>query len=505
MITSKYIKTMSLALASLLMVSACDDGFEELNKNPNGAEVATPNLLLRNAIESTVTRTHSVDLGGEIGSGWVQHMAKIQYTDEDRYIPRVGTMNNTWSSYYAASGKDFQTIIELATKAEHDNYKGIGMTMRTYNIAMLTDLFGDVPYTEAFKGDRGVASPKYDKQEDIYPMLIATLDTANSLLSEGGKEVDGDIMYDGDIEKWKKFTNSMALRLMLRMSGKVDVSAGMRKIVNDPATYPIFTSNDDNATLFFLEASPDDHPIHTNRQTRDDHRISENLLNMLTDRDDSRKFVYMDVNGSNQYAGIPNGLLSSKAAAYGLTNVSDMGPYFQAPDAPAPIMTFAELNFILAEAAKKGYIDGGDTKAQEYYEAGITASFEQFEEPMQAVFDDMDGVHYGGANPANFTTVAEEIAYYISINPYDAANGLQLIAEQKYLALFDQGLQAWFEWRRTGFPVLVPAEDGANAGQIPVRLPYPSDEEGRNSSNVSEAVARLAGGNTLNSKVWWDN
>lgn len=353
--TSAYIKIMSVALISLFTVSACDDGFEELNTNPNAAEVATPELLLLNGIENSVTRTHSIDLGHEIGSGWAQHIAKIQYTDEDRYIPRVGTMNNAWNAYYAASGKDFQTIVELAQKSNHDNYRGIALTMRTYNFAMLTDLFGDIPYTEAFRGDKGLASPKYDKQEDIYPMLIATLDTANTLLTEAGKEVTGDIMYEGDIIHWKKFTNSLALRLMMRASDKMNMAASIQKIASNPATYPIFTSNDDNATLNFLTGDPDEHPIYDNRTTRDDHRISKNLIDMLNARDDPRKFVYAEVNKDSLYVGIPNGLTSAEAIKFGLATTSDVGLYFQKADAPAPLMTFAELSFLLAEAAKKRF------------------------------------------------------------------------------------------------------------------------------------------------------
>lgn len=106
-------------------------------------------------------------------------------------------------------------------------------------------------------------------------------------------------------------------------------------------------------------------------------------------------------------------------------------------------------------------------------------------------------------NVSDSTNVELAKAAYITNNPYNAASGLQLIAEQKYLALFNQGLEAWFEWRRTGYPVLTPARDGENGGQIPVRLPYPSDEEGRNSTNVQEAIGRQ-GTNDLNTKVWWD-
>jgi hypothetical protein len=385
--------------------------------------------------------------------------------------------------------------------------------LKAYIASMLTDLFGDVPYAEAWKGageDGGILSPEYDTQESIYRDIIAKLDEANTLLDPAGTAIAGDILYQNDIGLWKKFANSLRLRLLLRMSGRdaAFATTEMSKMVADPAAYPIFESNDDNAGLPYLGSAPNNNPVNENRKSRDDHRVSKNLTDMLIARDDARLMVYANpAEGTGVYEGIPNGLTSADAAAYngnGLANTSKIGDYFTQATAPGMLISYAELQFILAEAAKKGYIPGGDATAQAYYEAGITASFEQFRGALEGAIADDDANDAADASGITVpASVDEAITNYIANNPYTPATALQVIAEQRYLAMFDQGLQSWFEWRRTGFPVLTPAVAGENGGLIPVRVPYPQIEATRNGSNLNAAIARQ-GTDNLNTRVWWD-
>lgn len=500
----------------LLGVTACTDDFDKINNNVNSPTVdkAAPDQLLTNAIESLTDRVHEIFLGHEMGSCWAQQMAKAQYTDEDRYVYRPDVVSTSWQSFYATSGADISLIYKLGVSKVNPNYQGVALILKSYVTSVLTDLFGEVPYSQAWQGageDGGILQPEYDTQENIYTDIIAKLDEANTLLDPAGTAIAGDILFENDITKWKKFANSLRLRLLLRMSDRnaALVTTEMSKMVADPTTYPVFESNDDNAALIYLASAPNNNPINENRKTRDDHRVSENFINLLLNTyGDYRVMVFAKPSsGTDEFVGIPNGLTSADAAAFngnGLANTSKIGDYFAQATAPGTLMDYPELQFILAEAALRSFIPGGDVEAQVYYEAGITGSFEKYRAPLQTIFDDHSDDVYGGLSIGLDYTVDDELDYALTSGaPWNSANGLQLIAEQRYINSFDQGLQSWFEWRRTDFPVLTPAVDGTNGGKIPVRVPYPGTEATRNKANMDAAISRQ-GTDDLNTKVWWD-
>jgi hypothetical protein len=518
----KIIFSIAALFAGILLFNSCTKDFEEINTDPNNAiaELAAPDMMLTNAIESMTDRVHEIFLGHEMGSCWVQHMAKVQYTDEDRYMPRLAVINNTWTSLYAASGMDVYTMYNVAVERNHNNYQGVAIVLQCYISSVLTDLFGPIPYSAAWQGGTSPTGllPAYDSQEFVYRDMVAKLKAANTLLDPDGLEIGGDILFNNDISSWKKFANSLRLRLLLRMSAKDAsfVTTEMSAMVADPATYPVFESNADNAALAYLGSAPNNHPINENRKTRDDHRVSENFIDMLTNYGDYRIMVFANPTALNTFTGLPNGLLSSQAAAFngnGLANTCKIGSYFTAATAPGQLMSYAELQFILAEAALKGYIPGGITAAKTFYDAGVTGSFMQYEAPLQEIFDAHAGSTYGGLSIGDPYTVAEELAWHITDAAapafFDAAtitndHALELILEQKYIAMFDQGLQSAFEWRRTRIPVLTPAAAGVLGGKIPLRVTFPTDEYARNPSNVSAAVSLLGGADLLTTKVWWD-
>ena len=503
-----------------LFATSCTDNFEKMNTDPNvpGVEKAAPDMILTNAIESMTDRVHEIFLGHEMGSGWAQHMAKCQYTDEDRYIPRVAVINNTWASFYAASGQDIETIYQVGMLRENENYMAVALVLKVYITSVLTDLFGDIPYTQAWKatGEEAIVSPEYDTQESIYLDLIAKLGEANAMLDDHGKEIAGDILFNNDILKWKKFTNSLKIRLLMRMSDRDEALAKteISKIVSDPATYPIITGNADNAALKYLGSAPNNHPIHENRKTRDDHRVSANLINMLyvdPASPDYRVSLYAELSdGTGDYVGMPNGLTSAKAAAFngnGLANTSKIGAFYSAATAPGMLMSYSELQFCLAEAAHRGIIPGGNTVAETYYNQGIRSSYYQNEAAIREALEDIwyDTFVSWGWDESDILAYAYDDFMEWGGWEFDPAKAMEQIATQKYVALFDQGLQAWFEWRRTDFPVLTPAEDGTNSGKIPVRVYYPSDEASRNPSNLRVAQERQGTtASDLNTRVWWD-
>ena len=510
--------TFAALILSLVTIISCTKNFETINTDNDNPAIkqAAPNMLLTNAIESMTDRVHEIFLGHEMGSCWVQQMAKVQYTDEDRYIFRPSVVNTSWRSFYAASGMDVQTIYSIGNK----NYKGVALVMKCYIGSVLTDLFGPVPYTKAWQGV-GALLPSYDSQESIYRLMIAQLDSANTYyLDATGQAIAGDILYNNDILKWKKFANSLRLRLLLRMSAKdaTFVTAEMTKMVSDPAKYPVFESSSDNASLQYLGSAPNNNPINENRKTRDDHRVSKNFVDLLKDKyGDYRLMLFANpATESDAFVGLPNGLLSADAVAYlgnGLTQTCKMGDYFVAATAPGQLMNYAELQFILAEAAVKGYISGGITEAKVHYDAGITGSYDQYSTALQNIFTQNWGGSYGSLPIDSGYTVAMELDYHINDATapayFDAAtittqDALQKIAEQRYIANFDLGLEAWFEWRRTGYPVLTPAVAGINEGKIPIRVPYPSDESATNPSALAAGIGLLGGADGMNTPVWWE-
>jgi hypothetical protein len=289
------------------------------------------------------------------------------------------------------------------------------------------------------------------------------------------------------------------------MSGKdaTFATTEFTKMMADPTTYPIFASNSDNAALQYLGSAPNNNPYNENRKTRDDHRVSKTLVDMMwtnSPNADYRICIYADLDELGNYDGMPNGLTSSQAASYngnGIKNTSKVGSWFLRGETPGMLMSYAELQFILAEAAFKGYFPGD---AETYYYAGIYGSYNQFGNDLVTAVDGSIGLP--SADWTSDSLAADFIAK--DIYAWDATNGMELIATQRWAATFDQGLQSWFEWRRTGYPVLTPAAAGTNNGKIPVRVPYPTDEAARNPTSLAAGVSLLGGADDLNTRVWWD-
>lgn len=494
------------------VITSCTKDFEEINKNPNAINIENdyPDKLLANAIEGIADRLFDVWLGHEIGSCWVQHMAKVQYTDEDRYVPRNDVINMVWNGLYAGPAIEVQRIYEMGQRLGNRNYQAVALVLKAYIFSVLTDIYGDIPYSEALKVD-STYTPKFDTQESIYLSLNAKLKQANGLFQVGGPRVDGDILFGGDIMMWKRFANSLRLRLLMRMSYRTEyfntIRAEIDDIISNPATYPIISSNSQNAALHYLGSYPNNHPLNETYKTRDDHRLSKTLVDAMYnpnnhDHPDWRIVVYAETPQAGGYwIGLPNGLTSAKAAAYlgnGIKRTSKLGEYFRRADAPAMFMSRAEVCFLLAEAKFRGLLTYGAQTAQDYYELGIKESYRQFAgEIVEKV------PYYYDLGGASRTIEDYSTDYLANSGKWEVGKELEKIYTQKWIAMFDQGLQAWFEWRRTGYPQLAPAEDGLNGGKIPQRLRYPSDEYSRNGRNLADAVSRQ-GTDDLNTRVWWD-
>ena len=472
-----------------ISIISCTKDFEEINNNPNGPVEVTAQLLLPDVQRDVISTVLGETWG--IGNIVIQHTAKNQFVNEDRYL--WGEINGIWNTCYGKM-KDVNKIISIGEETGDNGVKAVGMIMRAWMFSLLTDAYGDIPYTEAIKAKEGIYYAKYDSQEEVYNGILSELKTANDLLAGSAGKVGGDIIYGGDLTKWRKLANSLRTRYLIRISSKKSPSNDLKAIVGDPVNNPVFESNTDNAVYIFKSAAPDQFPLYTTRSgSFNEFRASKKLLDTLKSTEDPRLFVFFrptpatESGATPEYIGIPNGLDDVTAQTYagGQQNHSRIGALYY-EDAITPkglsiamgvIMTYAELQFLLAEASAKNWITGN---TGDYYQKGVASSFQFY-----------------GLQPS---------AAYLSL-PQVALNGnasedLQKIGFQKWVSFFFQGMEAWFDWRRTRIPSLTPAVSNQNGGKIPVRFIYPIIEQALNGQNRTEAVTRQ-GGDDINTLMWY--
>ncbi|MDR3188367.1 MAG: SusD/RagB family nutrient-binding outer membrane lipoprotein [Prevotellaceae bacterium] len=470
---TKNITLLLLLVTSVL--SACSDWLDEVNQNPNATENPQPAYLL------TGIQKQGADLywGAYSGFGstllFVQHWAEIQYPEADRYnfsntSPAIVAL---WNTGYATLITDLNTILDFPDETANATYKGVALTLRSWVFLLLTDTYGDIPYREVGKS----LVPVYDAQKDVYTGLLADLTQAVGLLNANGGNISGDVVYGGDVTKWRKFANSLKLRIALRIADKEEAPAKQTIAALSPSD--LIGSNDE-AFRFIYASSPQHNPQAAAFDTRDDYRVSKTIIDKLKALNDPRLPVYaQQPSDTSAYIGAGNGLSASNAAAQGLTKTSRPGTYFLTPAAPAVIYSYAEVLFNLAEAVERKYITGN---AEDYYKQAITASLQQF-----------------GITDA--TTISDYLAQ--SSVQYNATSYKQSIGEQKWIAFFGQGLDAFAEWRRLDYPQLTPGPAAVLNGKIPLRFFYPGAEQSLNGKNRSAAVARQ-GEDLLTTKLWFD-
>lgn len=502
-------KKILIVMCCMATMLACDTDFDQINTNPNVPTEVPANLLLSGVLRNTIN--DQVNEAWGIGNIVVQHTAKIQFVNEDRY--RWGERNGVWNSVYG-NMRNVYNIIEIASNAEpvQNNYLGIALILKSWMFANLTDAYGDVPYTDALKGKSDkIYLTTYDSQDKIYDGILADLKKGVELLGTSTESVSGDLVYGGSIDKWKKLGNSLRLRYLMRISNQRDVKAEMQAIVGDPGTTPIFENNEDNAVLVYDRSAPNQWPMYTSRVgSFDEFRLSKNLGDKLFAMNDPRLAVFgrptenSVAEGTPEFVGVPNGLEDTQALDYngGPQNVSRVGYTFAClvcndngqkvaePNiARGLLMTFAELQFILAEAREKAMITTGD--AEDYYRAGIDANFEYYAKIIPT--------DYGIDLTVPDTYFDQDLVAYTGTQQ----EKLTKIGTQKWIALFFNGLEAWYDWRRTGIPTLEIPVANLNGGKIPVRYIYPQSEQSVNAEGRSGAVARQ-GEDTMNTPVWWD-
>lgn len=391
----------------------------------------------------------------------------------------VGYWNNTYK--WTKSLREMQL---LAEKENDTNSQAIALVMQSWAYANLTDSFGDIPFSEANGLEDGIIKPKFDRQKDIYLTILNNLEKANGLFNTTQTFKGPDQLYKsnedpGGILKWKKFANSLSIRLLLRIldrDGEIDVKQRINKIIANPAQYPVFTSNADNAFVTVTGAAPFDSPIARPQDFTTGRVAAEFFVDYLNSVKDPRLSKFFtkakDLNNKDiGYKGAPSGYKMGTEFKYSPSQLSQ-----NLAKAPMnlKLMGYSELQFALAELALKKVISGD---AKTFYENGVKASVEQWDATMPATYLADKNVAYNGT--------------------------LERIMMQKYIALFFVDQQAWYEYRRTGFPDLPDNGGLLNNGDVPSRFMYPPASRLRNPENYAEAVARMGAVN-INTKVWWD-
>ena len=472
----KYIYTVLV----LMLVISCTKDFEEINTNTNAPVTVQPSLLLRQVIYDYGEQMSYE--GFTAGNLLGQYSTALDFNLFDRHdlkSPQLG--GNPWPIFYQ-NLRDNEIILNLSQEnTAFAVYEGPARIMKAYMAAGLTDLFGDVPYSEAFKGDTETVTPVYDSQESIYmdeDGVFDNLDKGIAALENytGTIALEGDILFNGDLDGWIRFANSLKIKYLMRVSGKIDVAAQLQTIV---AKGNFIDDNSENAIFNFTDGEPNNFRLARLRiGDFNNYVLSETMNEILTDLNDPRiDRLYRPFANStdNGYNGLLNGIDASEGVS--LADYSLLGTIFRENTGllDSNFMTSMETHFLLAEAAQKGLITA-DTET--LYNTGVTQAFDYWQVDL----------------PADYLTVDAAL---------DDGNTLENIITQKWIANSINGYEGWVEYRRTGFPQLKTISASLNNNLIPIRMPYPSEEEALNSVNYTTASNNTEG-NSINVPVWWD-
>jgi hypothetical protein len=476
-------KKIFLILTLLAIFSACDDRLEDLNTPKKNAVEVPYEMVFTAATRSLFDMMLSTNVNENNFRLYAQYWAQTTYPDESQYNQVSRQLpDNIWQNGYRDVLKDLDESKKILnetfelkglTEADRVTQEGIIEALEVYTWSVLVDVWGAVPYTEAL--DMENLNPAYDAGADVYASIISKLDAAIAKIETGGAGFPEtqDVVYHGDNEKWLKFANSLKVRLAVTIS---DADAGKAQtMITEALAKGIFESNEDNATIAYLDASPNTNPLWEDlvQSGRSDFVIANTIVDKMNALGDPRLAVYADEYEPGVY----------KGGIYGTANTyaqnSHVGALFHEPALEGVILEYSEINFMLAEAAAKGLNAGGTV--EEYYEEGIRASFDYW---------GVDGVDAYLAKP--------EVAYATA-----AGDWKQKIGTQEWLAYYNRSFEGWNVWRRLDFDGFnVPP--GLAESDIPRRIIFPIKEATLNQGALDAAIQLIGGSDDVQTKVFWD-
>lgn len=513
-------KITSLMLGALLLGTSCNEqDLLDLNVNDNAVE----NIDMRYLFSLATLR-----IGGEYentranmlyAATMIQHTASTAgYFSGDKYF-----YNAQYSGAYME--RHFTDVIRLfshvITKTADDpneaNVNAAATILRVYDLLRMTDIHGDIPYSQAGYGLQSEDNwfPTYEPQKEVYTKMIADLKAARDKISPSARALGvQDFLYQGDLTKWKKLANSILMRMAMRMSNVDPTTA--QSVFTEANSSGAFTSNQDIAFIHYLPGPQgvnrnglNDGYWNTYKYSRDC-KISATFINWMKANNDPRLMIISGGVGNPEVAstwitdpakqiGLPNGYNSTNLVGAvppgtlsGFTtvqqNFSMLNLKYLDWEDPYYLISYAEVELMRAEAAVKGWIT---SSASTHFSNGVTAAITSW-----VNFD------------PSFVRTGPEIQAYIAGRGFDAAtnaNKLRLIGEEYWAATYLNDIESWSNWRRTGFPALTPTNDpNAEEGNfIPRRLRYWESEIGANPENYQAAKSRM-GGDLFATKVWWD-
>jgi len=503
------------------VLSSCTDHFSSLNEPPTSVTDINPDFLFTEALKDNNVNYNWEWTQARLFGGWAQHYAAPNRNDglPNYYEQHRRNDDAFWELKYTTVLKNLdRTKAELnrLAESESESVQTRLATVKIYEAMVfetLTAGLGDIPFSEAVQGLEGNTTPIYDPQSEVYPDLLDTLDTYVSELQDGGTTFgEADILYEGDVENWRRFGNSLKLRTAMRMRYAAPEAA--QAAVEDAMSSPLISSHAQSAMIpTQADAGPDAnaHPIlREYRSGRGDKsRLGKHLVDMLKANDDPRLELIAEPTASSkdvfqqtgnpddlEYAGIPPNMTTEGYDNLDVSDISYIAFDVWANEGlavPVHVLTYPEVLFLQAEAALLGW-GGTMNDAQDYYERGIRAAL------TMAPYENT------GFNGYEITQ-SEIDDYVASQTPLsgDVEAALEQISEERYVALFSRGAQAYFEWRRTGYPRLDTGTrtDNFTNGDIPRKAFYHQSEESLNAENWQEAVDRQDGGG-YNAEIWID-
>ena len=512
-----------LLLAGVLVTCDSISDFGDMNQDPTQADNVEPGLQLTTVQLATAgTRYEMWRTQLLYGENVIQHLVNAFYGGGNNYTENIDWLTSFWNTAYSGTGntqraqvKNIEALLNQLRKEKEaggsvDNQLGIARIMRVFIYHRITDLYGDIPYSEAGKGaiDQEF-TPVYDTQQSVYNSFFTELDEAVDQLDSSQPTYGAnDLMFAGDVTKWQKFGNSLRLRLALRLVKVDQAKAEAQAVAAINAPGGVMTSNEDIARIKH-QNGPSSGPagLNTNAISEamndggDREYVAQAMVEWMKDNDDPRLAVYAQ--NDKPFLGFPSGYTSTSVTEHpGYTG--DLGDYSRINamlidlDDPTFFQTYAEVEFMLAELAVRGWTS--DSPAN-HYQAGVRAAM--------GYLSRYDA--NGGADIA-----AGDMDAYLANNPFKAAGSteeqLEQINTQYWAAVFLNGIEAWSNWRRSGYPDLEPAKVDSDEppagnqtnGVIPRRLIYPEGTEGiLNAENYNEVISRQ-GENNMVTRVWWD-
>ncbi|UIR55903.1 SusD/RagB family nutrient-binding outer membrane lipoprotein [Sphingobacterium sp. SRCM116780] len=502
------IKKITFAFLALSIgLQACDKGFIDLNTDPVKTTEAYASQFMANGLLNAVST--NMNRNRSFTNELMQVTVSIGEGDGKvfRYDFRPSWSSYLWDQHY----KQLMNFKDMYLKASEEvsfnrSYQGIALLCQSWLFSILTDTYGDVPYSQALLGrDSLILEPRFDEQRTIYNGMFQKFEEANALL-KAGEAIDptADPVFAGDVSKWRKLSNSMYLRLLLRIAHKEDGGADaikkIKEILEDNTSeYPIMSSNSDVAVLRWTGKGAYVSPfMETRAQDFRATSLASFFIDHLRDWNDPRlnipEYGTAGINRlgiatvSGNYVGVESGYAAGNAEDY--TKMSYFYSYdqnagvnsLQTEPLTGMIMNYAEVEFIKVEAIIKGWVSGS---AETYYKSAVENNIKlwvpNLTQPVQDYLANAD-IQWDENK-----TLAQK---------------MQLLHLQKYYALFMVDMQQWFEYRRTGYPILPKGAGLKNNGEMPSRMVYPVIVQSSNPTGYKEAIANQ-GADLINTKVWW--